>query len=407
MIAKLRKKFVLLTMCSLTAVLLLIMGVINFSSFWDLQQQADSLLTILAENDGNFPRPDKINLKSLPRNRMMTAETPYETRYFTVLLDENGAVLEVNTGSIAAISTEDAIQYAMEISARGRSGGFYENFKYRKTDTAQGSLLIFLDRGRELASFRMFLSNSLLVSAVCILAVFLLVVYFSKKVVRPVAESYEKQKRFITDAGHELKTPLAIIETNAEVLELEHGQSKWTDSIRHQVRRLSRLTESLVSLARMDESAASLVMVAFSLSDAVEESAAPFVDLAAARGKRLTLQIQPQISYLGNENVLRQLTGILLDNAVKYAAPVSEIVLSLKKQGKGVVLRCDNPVEHIQKGDLSILFERFYRADTSRSSENGGYGVGLSLAQAIVAAHKGKLTAFSADGVSLEVTALL
>ncbi len=220
-----------------------------------------------------------------------------------------------------------------------------------------------------------------------------------------MAESYEKQRRFITDAGHELKTPITVIDTSAEVLELEQGENQWTKSIRHQAARLASLTENLISLSRMDESS-SLAMVDFSLSDAVEESADALRALLETGGRSLRMDIEPHISCRGSEQHIRRLVGILLDNASKYAVPDSEIMLSLKKQGKSAVLICENQADDVAPGDHDEFFERFYRADASRSSETGGHGIGLSMARAIVQAHRGKISAFSPDGHTVTLTAV-
>jgi two-component system sensor histidine kinase CiaH len=408
MIDRLRRKFIFLVMCSLMAVLLVIVGTINLGFYVRMDRHSDAVLDMLNSFGGSFPRPnDPSRFGNHPKGGGISAETPYETRYFTVMLNEEGSLVSVNTGSIAAVSSSEAVSYARQVWESGRSNGYSGDYKYLRSETDTGTMIIFLYMEHELSSFRSFLLSSAAVSLGGFLAVFLLVLIFSKRLVRPVAVSYEKQKRFITDAGHELRTPLTIIDASADVLEMEQGESEWSRSIRNQARRLSALTESLVSLSRMEEAAGQLDMVDFPLSDAVSESAQAFVSLARTRGRNLVLDIEPHLTYHGSETAIRQLVGILADNAVKYAAPDSEILLSLKRQGKSVILQCKNAVESMEKGDLDIFFERFYRADASRSSENGGYGIGLSMARSIVTAHKGKITAKSEDGRSIVITAQL
>lgn len=268
-------------------------------------------------------------------------------------------------------------------------------------------MYIFLDCSRDLTAVRNFLSNSIFASLFGILAVFLTVVAMSKRAVRPMAESYEKQKKFITNAGHEIKTPLTIIDSCTEVLEMEQGKNKWTDGIRSQVRRLAALTQGLVSLARMDENATRLPMEDFSLSDAVLETLEPFMLLAENHHLRLTADIQPDIHYHGNEQTIRQLCSILADNAVKYALEKSDIHFSLSQKGRKIFLITDNKAENLEKGDQSVFFDRFYRGDTSRSSEKRGYGIGLSMAQSIVMAHNGKISIRCDDGKTLVITVQL
>lgn len=432
MIAKLRKKFILITMGSLILVLTVLMGMINIANFIKADQSSAEILQILSENNGGFPNMEKrtdsqgidldghsgtqpdspangtgssfdIGMDPGARRRNFSPEMPYETRYFSVELNESGTLLSVNTGKIAAVSTDEAVAMAQNLSARGKTSGYTGNYKYLETQTDRGHLYVFLDCTRDLDSVQAFFSTSLLVSLCGILAVFLLVLALSKRAIRPVAESYDKQKQFITNAGHEIKTPLSIIDACTEVIELEQGENKWTEGIRGQVRRLASLTQSLVSLARMDEGSANLTMADFSLSDAVTETLEPFVLLAENKGLHLLLDIQPDISYRGNEQTLRQLCSILADNAVKYALPGSEIHFSLKKKGKKPVLTSKNTAQGLKKGDQNILFDRFYRGDASRSSETGGYGIGLSMAQSIVAAHGGKICAKSEDGSSLTI----
>ena len=313
----------------------------------------------------------------------------------------------MNTGKIAAVSTDEAIAMAQNLSSHNKTSGYTGNYKYLEAKTDSGYRYVFLDCTKDLDSVRSFLSTSLLVSLCGILAVFLLVLVLSKRAIRPVAESYDKQRQFITNASHEIKTPLTIIDSCTEVIELEQGESKWTQGIRGQVKRLTSLTQSLVSLARMDEGNTNLTMTDFSLSDAVTETLEPFALLAENKGLRFLLDVQPGISYPGNEQNLRQLCSILADNAVKYALSGSEIRFSLKKKGKKPVLTGENAAEGLKMGDQSILFDRFYRGDASHSSETGGYGIGLSMAQAIVAAHGGKISAKSEDGTSLTITVQL
>ena len=410
MINKLRNKFILLIMISMAAVLFVIIGSINMANFIKLNDDADAVLSVLASNNGSFPKPTFQNGKPVFRSQApgISVETPFETRYFTATFSENGTLTSEYTGSIAAVSSVDAANYAQKAMSNKQRTGYIGYYKYLKSNADDGKqLIIFVYRGRELFSFRTFLATSVVISAVGILAVFLLVLFFSKRIVRPVAESYEKQKRFITDASHEIKTPLTIIDVSTEVLELEQGENRWTGSIRNQVHRLASLTENLISLTRMDEESNRLDMAIFSLSDAVLESALPFLPLAESRGKKYTLQIEPDISYLGSEQSIRQLVCILADNAVKYSSPDGEIVLILKRLGKSITLVCKNTVVAIEKGDHDIFFDRFYRADASRNSETGGSGIGLSLARSIVAAHKGKITAKSEDCSSIVITAIL
>lgn len=223
----------------------------------------------------------------------------------------------------------------------------------------------------------------------------------------PVAESYEKQKRFITDASHELKTPITVIATSLRVLEMETGKQKWIDKAKNQTEKLTELVNSLVSLSRLDEEKSPLKFSEFNISDAVKETAESFCDFAESNGKKLEISVEPDITYNGDEYAVRQLVSVLTDNAIKYADPSSPILVSLEKSKKKIVIKTENACAEPIKGDLSKLFDRFYRADESRNSETGGFGIGLSLAKSIAEGHGGKISASSPAENRIEFTVTL
>lgn len=234
---------------------------------------------------------------------------------------------------------------------------------------------------------------------------FVVILFFCGKILKPVTESYEKQKRFITDAGHEIKTPLAIIKADADVLEMEYGENEWLDGIQAQIKRLSSLTADLVYLSKMEEADNTLPMIEFPFSDVVLETAQSFHALAQTQEKQFTFHVPPMLSYNGNEKAIRQLVNILLDNALKYSPEQGYVYLDVQKQHRQIQLTVFNTTEQpIKKENLEHLFDRFYRADASRNSQTGGYGIGLSVAQAIVTAHSGKITASTKDNLSLEIS---
>lgn len=382
---------------------------------WQSAPDEDALSAVLrqldAEEDDDDTEDDDASEETAirDRNAVRRQEMPYESRFFSVTVNEAGDVLSVDTGKIAAVDMADAVEYAQEALESGKERGFIDDYRWRKADTEDGSLLLFLDCGRNLDTFRSFLLTSLAVSALGLLAVFLLILAFSGRVVRPVAESYEKQKRFITDAGHEIKTPLAIIEADADVLEMElDGESEWLSDIRLQTRRLTDLTNDLVYLSRMEERADAAPFVDFPLSDIVDETAQSFHSRAMQKRQTFTGEIERNLTLHGDEKAIRQLVSILLDNAVKYAPEDGVIRLKLARQGKNAALSVWNTTATpIPRESLDKLFDRFYRTDPSRSSETGGHGIGLSIAKAVVGAHRGKITAETDDGQSLRITALL
>lgn len=422
MIKSLRKKFIIVAMCSTFAVLAAIMGVINIANYLRIVDRADNMTQLLAENGGNFGNnfkealslssdkdikgqtdDTKLGEDKFPRPDGFSPETPFETRFFMVTLDEDGDVVSSDIGKIAAITREEAEKYAQDVFFEESLRGFKEIYRYRIVKKDRNFMIVFLDCRQDLESVKTFAFTSAAVSAIGLLAVFILVLIFSKIVFKPVENSYEKQKQFITDASHEIKTPLTIIDANTEVLEMENGENQWTKSIRNQISRLSYLTHQLVTLSRLDEEIEKMTNSEVSLSEIVVDSVEPFNVIAERNEKILSVSIEEGLNIVGDDKSLRQLVGILLDNAIKYSADKGKIKVSLNKKGKKIILEVFNQAENIPKGNLEILFERFYRMDASRNSETGGSGIGLSVAKAIVNSHKGKIYAYSEDGKSLTI----
>lgn len=419
MIRDLRKKFILVAMLSTMLVLTAIMGVVNFSNYREMLDRADEMTALLEQNDGKFPeepswheQDDTETPPAKPENdekdkSRFSVETPFETRYFTVTVDENGEVTDCDLDRIAAVDEETAEEYTQTAQQKNKTTGFQGIYRYRVTETEDGAKYVFLDCRREISNFRTVLVTTISVSLLGLAAVFVLVVIFSRMVFRPVEESIQKQKRFITDASHELKTPLTIIDANIEVMEMESGESQWTKSTRKQIQRLSGLVQQLVTLSRLDEEKGLEEKCEFNLSEAVSECVQPYESLAQTREKNLTLNIEEDITYTGDERSIRRLAGILMDNAVKYSSENGNITLTLKKKGKKIFLEVYNDADDLPQGKLDVLFERFYRLDSSRNSGTGGSGIGLSVAKAIVQAHKGKITAENKNGRGLTITVIL
>ncbi len=398
--------------------------------------------------------PEDMNQADLNENDLkrhgISPESQFDTRYFTVTINSKGDVENIDTSKIASVSSENAAQYAKKLWKSGKKGdgknGFSESFKYMTVGEGGSTMYIFLSCQRELSTIRTYVLASVGISVFGLVVVFIMIYFFSGKILKPVSESYEKQKRFITDASHEIKTPLTIIDANTEVIEMMEGENEWTSSTRKQVARLTSLTEKLVFLSRMDEEATKLEMLEFSLSDAILDTAEPFKAIARTKGKKLTIDVTDGILYTGDKKTIRQLVSILLDNAMKYSGyssvifeksninkknlnktnlnkttqtqndcvttinPAPKIEISLKLSGKNRIITVWNTVDetaNIKKGRQDMLFERFYRTDTSHNSKTGGFGIGLSAAYAIVKAHKGKITAESKDGRSIKFTIVL
>lgn len=418
---RLRRKFILVAMGAVTVVLTLIIAGINVVNYSHVCKMADARLDYILAGKGGIdweeePRTDPGNGGDANTGMVadgdragarvghfegMTAESPFDTRYFTVTLVD-GRVVDVNTARIAAVGAKRAARIATELDSKGLTSGFSGNYRYTIAAQGEKTTYVFVDCSRELSSFHSFLSASVAISCIGWLAVLAIVTVASGAVIRPMVESYSKQKRFITDASHEIKTPLAVIDAANEVQEIESGESEWTQSIHEQVARLTALTERLVFLARMDEGSAGFTMATIDLSEAVDKAAAPFESVAVSRGKRLSTSIADGVRAHADAAAVTQVVELLLDNATRYASEGSVIELSLRAVSRGAgkgsaELVVSNAVDELPEGDLDRLFDRFYRADVSRSSKTGGSGVGLSVVRAIAEAHGGSATVSGHD----------
>ena len=236
MIKKLQRKFIKIAMISFGFVLFLIIGAINFMNFYQMIHRTDHILNVLAENNGKFPRIEKEKKKPVKPNIMMemgihfTEETPYETRYFIVKWNRDQQIEEINTGHIAAISSKEAQEYALKVMETGKKKGYMDQYKFLLIEKEDAFLLIFLDCHQELFMVAFVCFWSCIIMIISLMIVFVLVFIFSKRAIKPVAESIEKQKQFISDAGHEIKTPITIISANVDVLELLEGENETVDS---------------------------------------------------------------------------------------------------------------------------------------------------------------------------------
>lgn len=413
MIKKLRTKFVLVAMIATTLVLGAIMCAINVRSYTDVCSRADKTLLVLTKNNGSFPeenpappdKPDQNDGGIVPsqgdRNPGdgMSPEAPFETRYFTVTFLSDGTT-SVNADKIAAVSEEQAASIAKTLREKNKSDGFYGSYKFTLFTNKDGNdAYVFLDCSRELDSYKTFLKTSVSVSIAGLVVVFILIYVSSYFVMKPVARAYEKQKQFITDANHELKTPLTIIGANCDILSYGGDKDECAAEIKTQVERLTGLTEKLIELSRLDEQSQKTVKTPFPLSETVKLAIEPYYSLCRAENKDFSARIDEGLSLVGDSEKIKNLVSLLMDNAVKYSDDNGRISLTLVGKGKNhAVLTVENTTNGVPEGNLDVLFERFYRLDKSRSRKIGGSGIGLSVAKAIVEAHNGKITAYSPDG---------
>jgi len=401
MIKKLRIRFVLISVLSVTFVLLLILSAINIANFINVKSRADSVLEILKENGGMFERaqvpppekngaPDEFedrgNQRFLkPQLDFATEETPFETRYFYVKYQDDN-VVEVNTDNIVRVNFEEAVKKANTVRGKSKSG-YSGEYRY----LAEDDIVIFVDCTKGLQDSQRFLIYSLIFSVIGLFFVFLVSLFLSKKVLKPIILSYEKQKSFVSDAGHELKTPLTIISANNELQEMLGGENEYTEAIKKQIDRMNASIKNLITLAKINEKDDEIVKEKISISEIAKDMEEMFSSSFSRAGKELKSDISENVYIQGNEALIRQLFSVIIENALKYSTTYAK--LNICSQGKKAIVEISNDTDNIEKGNLDKYFDRFYRSTEARASDIEGSGIGLSIAKEIVNLHSGEISA--------------
>ncbi len=404
-----RLRLITLTMLAITTIVFVIIGAINVSNVVRLRLHADSMLRFISDHNGTIPE-NSTEIEGTV-DFFVSSETPYQTRYFVIHLNDSGGIVDAMTNYISAVSIDDLFYYAgLTADLDDGTLGSIGSYRYLVTQNGRDKMVTFLDRSQDINSSMQLLFLSVFIAVIGLTCICILMIFLSDKLIQPFKRNHERQKQFITDAGHELKTPLAIIRTNAEVLECCYGENEWIDSIKNQTERLDGLVKGLLQLAKSNEMPNDNVHLVFPLSAAVSEIAESFVTMAKQKGHELKLDIAPNIEYKGDAKAISTLVSILIDNAIKYASKGGEIAVTLTRLGKSTArtakLIVENDTDVDDNEDINRYFERFYRSDESRSRQTGGYGIGLSVAKTIIEAHKGKITV-SKNGGRIYFTVLL
>lgn len=416
MIRTLQKRFIITAMAAITVLLAVLLGTINALNIWRVSNETDNTLAALMKNEGlglpgphmlpegedreeisgigdgdGKPGPERHNIF----NPAISEDMAMAARFFMVRLNPEGEVVYADISRISSVDETAAREYALKAVESGDMEGTMDNFEYRITDSedGQGRVAIFLNISNNKRTIFAVLFISIGIGCAGWLLMLLLVVGLSKRAIRPIAVNIEKQKQFVTDAGHEIKTPLAIILANTDAMELHNGESKWSRNIRTQAERLSGLMKNLLTLSKMDEGNVMTVMTELDISGLVREVADSFKEPAALKHIQIATAIKSDLKLHANREQMVQLVSILLDNAVKYSPENDSIELVLDGSQREIVLKCRNTCHALPEVPADRLFDRFYRGDTARTQKSGGYGIGLSVARAIVEAHKGTIKA--------------
>lgn len=398
MLKKIQRRFILAAMAAFGTVMLLIIAGINAANYYRTTSMQDHLAAeLLVHGQAVFskreapPPPVRDHLGRDP-------EAAFMTRFFTVYCDGNGKVRAVSRDYISSVDEETAGAYAQSVLSKSREKGYYGDYRYLVKRDEKGITVLFLNSAMQIQSMRSLLFVSLVIGVCSLLLVFLLTILFSRRAVRPFIKNMERQKQFITDAGHELKTPITSIATSADIAAMEYEGDEWIDNIRRQAARLTKLVGDMVALSRLDEETPFPEKSRFSASEAAWEIAEPFVVLAKAEGKSYSQHIEENLTLYGDRASIQRLISILLDNAVRYSDDGGEIQMQIYRRRGRVCIEVSNTCDLPDVSDLDRLFDRFYRLDESRSATTGGTGIGLSMVRAIAETHGGTATVQSADG---------
>lgn len=376
-------------MSAVTILLVVLIGAINTFSWVILDRQSDEVLHTIAEGNDQFLQKEFPGRG--PFQPPMSVDTIKSARFFMVRIDANGQVADVNIDQISSVTAEQAAQYAAQAT---RSSGKIAAYKYERKPLGGESLIFFMDTSSQTQTFVMVLSLSCAIAVVCWGAVLIFAVLFSRRMVRPILAGMEKQKQFITNAGHELKTPLAIIQSNNDASALINGETKYSRNIRQQTQRLNVLMSDLLTLSKLDEDI-KLPTEAVNISRRIGELLPAYEDAMAQKQIIFSAEVQPNVIMQVHADTFMQMISLLMDNAVKYTPASGRISFAVRADGRQIEITEENTCEVPADTDTERLFERFYRGDSSRTQDGSasGYGIGLSAARAIAETFGGTLAA--------------
>ena len=406
MLKRMRWRFIGAAMAAFTAVVLTLLCFVNLWNYVSVTRQQDETLSRLMEvEDQKAPFSPERGKPPFDDWAHFSPEVQYSLRFFSVHYTPDGSVLRVNQDFITSVSETDAERYAQAALSAGKSKGYENGYRYLVDTAERETVVLFLNSERELQTIKSLLWITLAIAGGSLVVVFGLVVIFSRRAIMPYLKNMEAQKQFITNASHELKTPLTAISTSADVLAMEYEGDEWVKNIQSQVGRLSKLIGNLVTLSRLDEENPFPVRTEFSLSDALWEISEPFGSVSQAKGKLYTQDIADGLAVTGDRAAIQQMVSVLLDNALKYSPAGGRISLTARRSGKKAEITVSNTIDAVQHIDTDHLFDRFYRADESHSNTISGTGIGLSIARATVQAHGGEISAKQTDDtITFQVT---
>lgn len=401
MFKKSKIKIVASIMTIMTLLIAGTFGVIYFSSYREMSQKDERMLERYCEmydDEDGFSKPDKKNMREEDRPPQKPEdERAYDAAaMYSVSFDEDNKVENIDNSS-QSMTNEDLTTLAKTALESNENKGKLEGYNYLVKKTDDYTLVVFMDSSNFDKNASTLLKYTLIFGVVSLVIVFALSILLANLIIRPLEKNHEAQKRFISDAGHELKTPVTVISTNAEVLEGEIGENRWLKNIVYENERMSILIKQLMTLTKTDKSEVKLEKV--DLSHIVIGEILPFESVAFDKGIEINYEkVEDEINVNGNSPQLSQLVSILIDNAIEHSTG-GDIEVSLKKNHNKAVLTVINNGDEIPEDNRASLFDRFYRMNEARNDDGGNhYGLGLSIAKSIVDSHKGIITVDCKDG---------
>ena len=320
--------------------------------------------------------------------------------FFIIMADENGTYLDIHNND--DLSEENAQKYIDAISEKGLTSGMVNNYQFLSAEKTNGTIFVFTDKTSEMDMLSKLKRTTILIGTLSIILLSIASYFLSGLIVRPIKEAFNKQKQFISDASHELKTPLTVISTNADVLSGEIGENKWLNYIQDQAERMNVLVNELLNLTRLENNTSNFILTDFDLSKAIENTALPFECQAFETNKNFVLNIDEGIHITASEQHVKQMAAIFIDNALKYSKDGGTVRVSLTKdKDKKISFSVYNTGSGVRENEKDKIFERFYRSDESRNRAAGSYGLGLAIAKSIIDKHKFKINIENEEGRSI------